>query len=545
MAAQPMIDPASGNVIIFNGEIYNHLALRKELEEQGFNFTGRSDTETILIAYSAWGEELLPRLKGMFAFAIYDAKTGTVLLCRDRFGIKPLYMYRGPDGFFFSSEVRWLIDAAPSIQPPDKKTLAAYLQAGSCPASALLFPQISELPPATSLWVRNGVPDEPKCYWVPQAGQWQNSGPHGTCLGITRSLIEASVGAHLLSDVPVACLLSGGIDSTIITALAVKHSSRKVTSFSVGFSESAFDESAAAEKTARHLGCEHYTIRLDEDDVIHTVQRAVAAMDLPSTDAINTYIVSEQVAKAGFKVALSGLGADELFGGYSFFRELPFLRFLSLIPKPFLRILMASGKGQHYLDDLPDTPNIALYDLWWRRCAGSQILQSLGLPRVSYPQTEMPLHLDSFGQTTWSELRNYLANTLLRDSDMMSMAVSVELRVPFLDNDLFEHVLTLPKRCKYYSQTPKALLIDSCRDLLPLHVIEKKKMGFVLPMREWMQGPLNSYSKAGLDSLIEFAGLKPEAIKALWASFLSNPKARWSPIWALVVLGHYLGKSLK
>jgi asparagine synthase (glutamine-hydrolysing) len=544
-AAQPMCDPASGNVIIFNGEIYNHLALRKELQGQGFKFTGTSDTETILLAYSAWGEAVLGRLKGMFAFAIYDAKSGSVWLCRDRFGIKPLYIHCGPEGFFFSSEVRWLVDAASSIHPPDKKTLAAYLQAGSCPASRLLFPQISELPPATSLWVRNGIADEPKRYWVPMAGRFGKSPSDGTCVQKTRELIEVSVSEHLLSDVPVACLLSGGIDSTIITALAAKHSPRKVTSFSVGFSEGAFDESAAAEKTARQLGCDHHAIRLDEEEVIQTVQRAVLAMDLPSTDAINTFIVSEQVAKAGFKVALSGLGADELFGGYSFFRELPVLKYLSLIPKSVLSLLMATGKGLHYLDDLPGTPDIALYDLWWRRCAGSKILQSLGLPCVSYPETEMPPHLDSLGQTTWAELRNYLVNTLLRDSDTMSMAVSLELRVPFLDNDLFEYVLTLPKRCKQYSPIPKALLIDSCRDLLPNHVMEKTKMGFVLPMRQWMEGPLNAYSKSGLASLSEIAGLKPEAIKSLWNNFLSNPRARWSPVWALVVLGHYLAKSCK
>ena len=232
--AQPMTDPATGNVIVFNGEIYNHLTLRRELEALGATFTGTSDTETLLAAYRLWGAAMLPKLKGMFSFAIYDKAGGSLWLARDRFGIKPFYCWRGKDAFVFASEVRGL--ASYGGLRSTRESVTAYLQWGCCPHSALLYPEVFELPVGSHLRVDAGPEAKPVPYWPP--ARFPNTAPAGGRSALvhkTRELLEAAVHGHILSDVPVACFLSGGVDSSVITALAARELQRELHTFSVGF----------------------------------------------------------------------------------------------------------------------------------------------------------------------------------------------------------------------------------------------------------------------------------------------------------------------
>ncbi len=477
--AQPMLDPATGNSLVVNCEIYNHLALRAEMPAVAWR--GTSDTETLLHAYAHWGRELLVRLKGMFAFAIYDRAREELFVARDRLGIKPLYFVADTDGLRFGSETRLLTDDA-AISPG---AVAAYLQWGACPEHRLLFDGLETLPAGHAMTIgRNGQRETWR--WWPAQPRFRS--PNDNAPRKIRALLETAVEEHLLSDVPVASFLSGGIDSSIITALAAQKMGRKLETFSVGFDLAEFDESAIALEVAQRYGTKHEQIRLSEDEVIESVTEAVARLDLPSVDAINTYIVSRAVARRGVKVALSGLGGDELFGGYPSFRDVPRLQLLARLPRGLRQII-----GGERLADLPNDSDAAALAQWRRRFFTDRMLAEAGLPNEPTPLPQ-PVELpDDFARISWAELTGYMRRMLLHDSDQMSMAVSLELRVPFLDHELVEYSLGLPAAEKRRYRGTKGLLVEACRDLLPPSVYERPKRGFTLPMQQWMAGPLAGF----------------------------------------------------
>ena len=539
--AQPMTDPATGNVIVFNGEIYNHLTLRRELESLGATFAGTSDTETLLAAYRLWGEALLPRLKGMFAFAIYDKAGDSLFLARDRFGIKPFYCWRGKDAFVFASEIRGLVRYGGLRST--RESVTAYLQWGCCPHSCLLYPEVFELPVGSHLRVAAGPEAGPVPYWPP--ARFPDPAPAGgrpALVRRTRELLETAVHEHILSDVPVACFLSGGIDSSVITALAARELHRELHTFSVGFEDATFDESQYARRIASQYQTDHTEIRLAAEEVIETVKEAVFSMDLPSMDGINSYIVAKEVAKKGFKVALAGVGGDELFGGYPQFRTVPRLKWLALAPRPLLALLLRGKKGRHFLTDTPSHADAGLFAQWWRRSWNAALLRELGLPTRPIPPEHRPELTDDFAKISWSELRHYLRDVLLRDSDQMSMAVSLEVRVPFLDHELVEFVLGLPAAEKERPGLVKSLLIDRTADLLPREIYDRRKMGFELPMPAWIKGPLREFSLAGLHHLAAAGICDLDRALAPDRQFLAG-RLPWQKLWALVVLGWYLSKT--
>ena len=552
--AQPMLDEATGNVIVFNGEIYNHLALRKELQQIAeLRFQGTSDTETLLKGFGIWGRDILPRLEGMFAFAIYVAQSRSVFLARDRFGIKPLYLKKGnpSDGIQFCSEVRPLIaNACPSLT---KETLAAYLHCGACPHETLLFPEIEELPAGS--WSRihaaaDGViATRPVVFW-PSSKTSRSSGSIASAalssanrpmvVRKVRQLLEDSVQKHLLSDVPVACFLSGGIDSSILVALASRLSpDHKPSTFSVGFAESGFDESVFAKLISQRYETDHHHIQLGEDEKLSLATEAIGAMDLPSYDAINTYIVSKKVAETGLKVAISGLGADEIFGGYPIFRDYWRVRAIASIPAPVRDLLKLSGRGLHLLTDIPFQKNGETLSRWWRRSWHGSLLESVGLSSPPNDPTPSPLVADAMGELTWGEVSHYMRDVLLRDSDAMSMAHSLEIRVPFLDNQLVDYLISLPAGVKFEPSRPKSLLLDATEDLIPREIWDRPKMGFSLPMEHWMKGPLKNYVREGLDLTVEEQLFERDALEKVVKMFEAG-NCHWSLLWQVVILGHYL-----
>jgi asparagine synthase (glutamine-hydrolysing) len=538
---QPMIDPINGNVIVHNGEIYNHLSLRPELEHVGACFIGTSDTETLLAAYRYWREEMLPRLKGMFAFAIYDRTDGSVFLARDRFGIKPLYYFSGDNEFIFSSEVRGIVRQ--KQLRPTRESIVAYLQWGSSPHSSLLFPDLSELPVGSHLRVTSHGAGRPMSFWPPASLRSARDLCHDRPVLVrkTRELIEQAVREHILSDVPVACFLSGGVDSSLITALAARELRHELHTFSVGFDQTSHDESVYARQIAARYQTDHTEIRLSAEEVIETTKQAVLRMDLPSIDAINTFIVAQQVARRGFKVALAGVGGDELFGGYSHFNFVSRLKYLAFVPNSLFALPLKLNKGRHLFSDVPACADAGLFANWWRRLWNGALLREFGFSPGEIQEERAPELCDDFARISWSELTHYMRDILLRDSDQMSMAVSLEVRVPFLDHELVEFVLQLPATHKQRPQMAKSLLVESAHDLIPPEIYARKKMGFELPMADWMCGPLQQFTLDGLEHASERRVLSPSHVTTLRERF-GNGKLAWQKLWALVVLGWYLEK---
>jgi asparagine synthase (glutamine-hydrolysing) len=526
--AQPMVDPATGNVIVVNGEIYNHRWLRAELG--GAEWRGTSDTETLLLSYARWGRQMLDRLKGMFAFVIYDHARQELFVARDRLGIKPLYYTLDAGGIRLASEVKVLTGSGSNITPA---SIAAYLQWGACPEDLLLYPAVNVVPAGHAMIIRAGGKPEIWRYW-PARKKFESASTAAPQR--VRSLLESAVEEHLLSDVPVASFLSGGIDSSIVTALAAQRLGRKLQTFTVGFDLAEFDESPIALEVAQRFGTTHQRLRLSEEEVIDSVTEAVAHLDLPSVDAINTYIVARAVAKRGVKVALSGLGGDELFGGYPSFRDVPRLKRLGAVPRPLRKVLSPR------LADLPNDAGICELAQWRRRFFTDAMLQKAGLPNELRP-IECPAELpDDFARISWAELSGYMRLMLLRDADQMSMAVSLELRVPFLDHELVEYSLGLPAAEKKRYGGTKGLLVEACRDLLPPAVYQRPKKGFALPMQKWMTGPLAPFVDDGLREVVTRRLLPDDFVAEAQRGF-GDGRLHWTRLWSMVVLGHFVRRT--
>jgi asparagine synthase (glutamine-hydrolysing) len=529
--AQPMTDPATGNVVAVNGEIYNHRAVREQLGPN-VAWRGTSDTETLLQGYARWGRGVLDRLKGMFAFAIYEAARNELFLARDRLGIKPLYYTTDEGGFRAASEVKLLVAGSTAITA---RSISAYLQWGACPESELLYENVQVLPAGFAAAINSQGGFTSGRYWPAQKAFV--SAPENVVPRL-RELIDKAVDEHLLSDVPVASFLSGGIDSSVVTALAAQKLANKLQTYSVGFDLAEFDETAIAQEIAERYGTEHHRIQLSEEEVIHSVTEAVAKLDLPSVDAINTYIVSQAVASRGVKVALSGLGGDELFGGYPSFRDAPRLQLVTAMPRVLRRVVGLAGNLGDRLADLPATGDIGALAIWRRRFFTDDMIRRAGLPIVAEPFESSVALPDDFAEISWAELTGYMRRMLLRDADQMSMAVSLEMRVPFLDHELVEYVVGLPAAIKKRYSGVKGLLVEASRDLLPPSVYERPKAGFVLPMKPWMQGPLASFVDEGLRETIA-RELLPQAFVDELSGAFRRDKLHWSRLWSIVVLGHY------
>ncbi|HKP94039.1 MAG TPA: asparagine synthase (glutamine-hydrolyzing) [Chthoniobacterales bacterium] len=529
--AQPMTDAATGNVIVSNGEIYNHPAIREMLGSDT-PWRGTSDTETILMGYARWGHAVLDHLKGMFAFAIYDAALGKLFIARDRLGIKPLYYIVEGNEVRIASEVKVLVDGGRTITA---ESVAAYLEWGACPEGRLLYENVLTLPAGHAMTI---AADGQVATWRYWPSQPSFVSPTDNAVADVRRLIERAVEEHLLSDVPVASFLSGGIDSSVVTALAAQRLATRLQTYSVGFEIADFDETAVANEIAQRYGTDHHRIQLSEEQVIASVTEAVERLDLPSVDAINTYIVARAVAAQDVKVALSGLGGDELFGGYSNFRDVPRLQLLAALPGFLRRIVGLLGNIGERLADLPATGNAAELATWRRRFVTDVAFQRAGLP-VPPRGIQMPVELpDDFAEISWAELTGYMRHLLLRDSDQMSMAVSLELRVPLLDHALVEYVLGLPATVKKRYGGGKGLLVEACRDLLPASVYDRPKAGFVLPMQHWMTGPLSAFVQHGLEETVQRRFLPESFVDDLRQDF-QGQRVHWTRLWSIVVLGHY------
>ena len=577
--SQPVWNEAGNLALIFNGEIYNFRELRSQLERGGHRFRTRSDTEVIVHAHQEWGADCVKRLHGMFAFAVAEFPQGPqgpvtrVFLARDSLGIKPLYYAAVNGSLLFASEVRALLASGSVAAELCPETISAQLLFGSVCEPLTLVRGVRSLPPGHSLSISVSAPvslREPVRYWTggsPASGDESAKG--APPVQRVRALLENAVTSHLVADVPVGVFLSSGLDSTAIAALASR-AQDGIHTFTVAFPDVEFSEAEIARRTAKSLGTQHSELNISGDEMVARLDEAVAAFDQPSMDGINTYFVAWAARQAGLKVALSGLGSDELFGGYDSFRSTSGAaragELARHIPSPVRALAAGAISRMGALGSSPDrirkasaafrdsgalphayfftrllfTPQTVAENL---RADPGSWMQAAWWKWLSETANEAR-RMDEFTGVSWLELRSYLLNTLLRDTDAMSMRSSLEVRVPFLDTPLVEYVLSLPESAKIGAH-PKALLVAALQDILPAETVVQKKRTFTFPWERWLRGSLGNRVAAGLGEwspAIE-PHLSGQFARAVWQDFQSG-RTTWSRPWSLYVLNEWAKQTL-
>ncbi len=565
---QPMQDPATGNWIVHNGEIYNFRAVRSRLEGEGVHFASQSDTEVVLKAYARWGEHCLEQFRGMFAFALWDARRQRLLIARDPLGIKPLYYHASERYFLFSSEVRTLLGTGLIRPQLDAPAVWNYLAFGSVYEPDTLITGVSALPPGHYLTWEQGTQKIAE-YWnlappdvparVAKSARAAEEQLHAT--------IDESVRMQLVSDVPVGVFLSGGIDSSSLVGILSRSGVRPST-FSIVFQEEDFSEAEHSRAVARLFNTDHHEITASQQDVLEAIPAALRAMDQPTMDGINTYFVSQKTRAAGVKVALSGLGGDELFGGYSSFHTVPRMeRFKTLWARAprFLRgstaaafaVLAAPSDQNRKLTALIQGNGRVLHPYYLSRMLFAPQQRTSLMPAItdagrhradaSLRQTlHETVDLDPVNRVSYLEARCYMLNTLLRDSDFMSMAHGLEVRVPLLDDQIARGAMALPGSRKVGGPTPKRLLVDALQGSLPESIVRRPKRGFTLPFEHWMRDALRPEIELALAKISDGPVgelLNPAAARHVWNQFLRG-ETSWSRPWSLFVLERWCQQNL-
>ena len=552
-ALQPMPSETESVWTIYNGEIYNYAELRSELITAGHRFRSRCDTEVLVHGYEEWGEEkLLARLRGMFAFAIYDRTRKRLILARDRLGIKPLYYaHCGGRRIAFASEVRAIREAG-IAGVIDRIALAGFLLLGSVPAPRTIFEDVKCLLPGHYLVAdTSGV--RTRSYW----DLWFAKAADETTQSELGDVLRDAVRRHLVSDVPLGVFLSGGVDSAGLVALTRQLNTR-VKTLTISFGETEFNEGATAQSIASHFDTEHHDLRVGGSDFVDGLPKILKAMDQPTNDGVNTYFVARAAREAGLTVVLSGLGGDELFWGYPHHRWMkrnsrPLALFATapvMVQNACIRGAVALGRlgGRESwmrASALQDEFGIEGLYLALRgffpaeqaqcllgisademRTALAETIESLR------PSEDAPRADSSTTRFNYVEMKRYLHDQLLRDTDVFSMAHSIEVRVPYLDDEVVALASSLPKESKMRTAENKPLLVDAIGDPVVAAAARRPKRGFSLPIGRWMS------QRGGTMREMAMAGrlLEPAAVSKFWSAF-EQGRLHWSRAWSLVVLG--------
>ncbi len=521
---QPLASADGELRLVANGEVYNYLELGAELAERGHRAGTGSDSEVILQAYRGHGEGLLERLRGMYAFALYDRGRRRLLLARDRLGIKPLFYRDAADGFHFGSELKTLLGGLERRPELDPAALVEYLQSNYASGRRTLVAGIERLLPGEAMWVGPRGIERRWRYWrLPRARPAELSEAEASeRLG---ALLDAAVREHLRSDVPVALFLSGGVDSSLLLALAARHAGAPLRAYSVGFEEQADGgELPAAARVARHLGADHAPLVLARDALLERLALCVWSADDPIADYANlpTSVLAEHAAR-DYKVVLSGEGGDEVFAGYG--------RYRAHGPKQWLDRLRAPGTaGYRARGSLRRGWARALYRPALRAHAGAW------RDRLGEHWAEMPRCWTRLQRMQAVDLATWLPDDLLVKTDRTLMAFGLEGRVPFLDHRVVEFGHALPDRLKRRGATGKLLLRRWGRELLPAGQLEGRKRGFTVPVRGWLRGPYLERLAAALAGSELFATwLEPRGLRRLVAAQQRGGRAS-APLWAILQL---------
>lgn len=568
-AAQPMVDPVAGHVLVVNGEIYNYMELKRSLSARGYTFRSTGDTAVMLRELCEEGIDGVNKLRGMFAFAFWNVNERTLLIARDPLGIKPLYVARNPDSrgtwsVLFASEVRAILACGllgtPRLNP---RAVASVIWNGFVVGPETAIAQVEAvLPSELRVYDSQGHERERRQYWSMSVDE------------SIKPLDELELGSqlthcvrlHLASDAPLGIFLSGGIDSSAVANLAHKASGGTIDTFTLTFEEEKYNEGSIARRVAEAIGTRHHELLLTEQSFTNGLALALESLDQPTFDGLNSYYMSHAVREAGLKVALVGTGGDELFGGYTTFRDLPVLRSMSWIP---IYLRPAAGKVvaammQRRSGEMPPQTRwaklpemlsqqgdlLALYQMAYalflpefqRQLLGKGMAETLvdGLP----PRMRSRVAAEAEGRPTLSaisilEQRLFLGERLLRDTDAASMSASIEVRVPLVDQILTKHVDRLPPAQRFSPVGKKSLLRRLGLRGLNSDLFDRPKSGFVLPYDRWLKRGLGRVVDETMRdaSAITQTGLDPKSVGQLWTGFVTGaPGLYWSRVWAVYVL---------
>jgi asparagine synthase (glutamine-hydrolysing) len=584
--AQPMISHSGRYLLVYNGEIYNHMEIRAQLESAGqvVPWRGHSDTETALAAIERWGlQAALPRLNGMFALALWDRQEHRLHLARDRFGEKPLYFAFERGCFLFASELKALTPHPAFGGEIDRGALRAYMRLNYVPAPFTIYRAVRKLPPATVLTVAVDPVSQsisvgnPQPYWsaieVALAARERRLTDRAAARDELRELLARVVRSRMMADVPLGAFLSGGIDSSLVVAHMQQPSSNRVLTFTIGFDDPSYDESLPAAQVARHLGTTHTCERVTPPEAREAIVRMPAVYDEPFADSsqIPTYLVS-QMARKHVTVALTGDGGDELFGGYQRYfvgqRAFPLIR---SIP-PWARRSLASlirtmppaswqnvigwlrGLGGGRLSDLSGErlhrlalqlragSEAHMYEILMARPDDGTVALEGCEVRQSGATTDWLASLPPAEAMMLFDTLNILPDDFLTKVDRASMAVSLETRAPLLDPRLFEFAWRLPLEWRINANTGKLLLREVLRELVPDEIVDRPKQGFGIPVGSWLKGPLRPWAESLLEErrLRREGYLAPGPIRRKWAEHLAGTHDRQNEIWAAVVFQQWL-----
>jgi asparagine synthase (glutamine-hydrolysing) len=548
---QPLSNEDATIWISFNGEIYNHADLRRDLERAGHVYRSRSDTETIVHAYEQWGDACVTRLRGMFAFAIWDARQRRLLLARDRLGIKPLYWARCGDRLVFSSEIKGILASGLIQAQANESAIPELLSTRSLAGTETMFAGISKLMPGHTLTFERGQVAIDQYWDIPVAREAAGPRRREDDVRRFRALLEESVRLRLMSDVPLGVFLSGGIDSSAIAALMARMIGRPLQTFSVAFKERAFNELGYARKVSQAIGADAHEIVIDDRDFFGALPRLVWHEDEPIAhpSSVPLFFVSA-LARANVKVVLTGEGSDELLAGYGkyprallnwragsvYSRVVPGAMRTSVaaaverMPGRLGRYARRSFLGVEHAADRAFFDNFASINLSGQRRVLSPRLMDLVTPERAYGPSlayfsSPPGSASMLDRILYADLKTYLVELLMKQ-DQMSMAASIESRVPFLDHHLVAFASTLPRDRKLSGFSTKRILREAVADVLPREILERPKMGFPVPFASWIR---NGWGDVVREVLLDRRSLEREIVSPSAVEGLLSPSSAGTP----------------
>ncbi|MBI5625208.1 MAG: asparagine synthase (glutamine-hydrolyzing) [Elusimicrobia bacterium] len=581
---QPMTSPCGRYVVTFNGEIYNFLDLRRELEAAGVTFRGRSDTEVMLATFSRHGvERALQSFNGMFAFGLWDREARRLHLARDRFGEKPLYYGWGKDGFFFGSELKALKRLHGLPVEVDRDALALFIRFGYVPTPHSIYQGIHKLPPGSLLTLErpDGASPSPRPYWS-LAQVCEEGARHPVRCSPAEAatelegILKDAVKLRMAADVPLGALLSGGVDSSLIVSLMQAVSTRPVKTFTIGLTEAYMDESGHARQVASHLGTDHTELRVTPQEALSVIPSLPELYDEPFADSsqIPTLLIS-RLARRAVTVSLSGDGGDEVFGGYTRYSTAPALWrgfgwiplslrgavsrlmlrpsvaqwerwawFMAPLLRPYARQASWGDAFRKIAETIrlesPDAIHLRLAGVWDRAEEVLSTDRRAPLPPGFSPPLGAPRNHAE--RMMYVDAMTYLPDDILAKVDRASMSVGLEVRVPFLDPRVADYAWRLPWDWKARPKRGKWILRKILERYVPPRLTERPKMGFTMPVADWLRGPLRDWAHSLLDEkrLKEQGFLRPEPILAKWREHLSGRRDWPFPLWNVLMFQAWL-----
>jgi asparagine synthase (glutamine-hydrolysing) len=551
-AHQPMCDATAGLALTFNGEIYNFRELRTELSRLGFRFARDSDTEVLLRAYQHWGSEVVDHLRGMFAFAIWDAPNERLFLARDRFGEKPLFLYEDANGLYFASEIKALL-CIPGIKASvNPEAVWDYLAYRYVPGPKTLFTGIRKVMPGTAATWERGALREVRYWSAPDRGQCKFRQQPPDAIDTFLCRLDEAVKLQMVSDVPFGVFLSGGLDSSTIVALMSRHST-KVRTFSVGFGENSYSELAYAAEVARHFATEHHELIVSDRDLMDRLPKLVAFRDAPVAEPsdIPIYMLACEAART-VKMVLTGEGGDEILGGYPKHIAERFAKGYQVLPACVRHRLiepLAQALPYDFRRIKTAVTNLNIED--WReryvRWFGAlnrsererlSVLRLNGTQLADAPPFDADPRASALRRILYFDQTSWLPDNLLERTDRMTMAASVEARVPFLDHEVAAFVSALPDRCRIRGLRSKWILREAAKRLLPARVLTRPKVGFRVPVNLWFRRNMREYllDHLGCESSVTRHYYHTRILDRVLTDHLSGRQNHEKLLWSLLNL---------